>query len=71
MQADMMLEKEVRVDPKAVERDCVTGHSSSIRDLKTCPYSDTLSPTRLRVPLTVGPIDSFTIQATTVPSTIT
>lgn len=58
MQADMALEKELKVDPQAAEGDCVTGHSLSIGDLKTCPYSDTSSnkPTPLIAPF---PMDKY------------
>jgi hypothetical protein len=50
MQADMVLEKELRVlhlDPQTAKAAVNhTGHSLIIGDLKAHPLSDTLSPTR-------------------------
>ena len=61
MQADMVLQKELRVlclDPQAAEGDCVhTGYILSIGDLKVHPHNDTLPPTKthlLIVPLPMG-----------------
>jgi hypothetical protein len=48
IQADMVLEKELRIlhlDWKATGN-CYTGQSLSIGDLKACPHNDTLPPTR-------------------------
>ena len=63
VQADMVPEKELRVlrlNPQAMGSGlCHTRCSLSIRDLKACPHSDTLPPTRphlLIVPLPLGAI---------------